>query len=245
MSRSGRVGLGLYLFNDNNGAFSRTGFSATYGYHLTLNRSQLSFGLSLAGFQYKIDKSKVRVEDLGDNIILATDNKAYVTDANFGVYYSDRNIYAGFSALNLFESYFRLSNRQGAGFKLERHYILMTGYRYDLIDFLFVEPSFLFRLSESMLSQLDLNLKFYFKEDYWGGISYRTGSGSRVAQESISGRGSSLIFMGGARVDKVLFGYAFDYTLASISKRTVGSHELMIAVKFGDNARRYRWLNRY
>ena len=245
MSRSGRVGLGGYLFSDNNGAFSRTGFSFTYGYHLTLDRSQLSFGLSLAGFQYKVDKSKIILEDSDDFLVNSTDDKAYVTDANFGVYYTDRNIYAGFSTQNLFESYFRLSNREGAGFKLERHYLLMAGYRYDMIDFLFVEPSIFFKASESLLSQLDINLKFYFKEDYWGGLSYRTGSGSRVAQESISGRGASIIVMAGARIDKVLFGYAFDYTLASISSRTLGSHELMLAIKFGDNARRYRWLNRY
>jgi len=28
-------------------------------------------------------------------------------------------------------------------------------------------------------------------------------------------------------------------------KHTFGSHELMAAVKFGDTARRYRWLNTY
>jgi len=28
-------------------------------------------------------------------------------------------------------------------------------------------------------------------------------------------------------------------------KHSYGSHEFMVAIKFGDNARRYRWLNRY
>jgi len=245
MSRSGRVGLGLYIFHDQNGAFGRTGIQGTYAYHLTLRRSQLSMAGSIIAFQYNLDKDKLNPENPDDQLLLSTESNAFITDANVGVYYSDKNIYAGFSVQNLFESFLKFNNREGAGFKLERQYITMAGYRFDLIDFLFIEPSFLFKLSESVVSQMDMNLKFYFKEDYWAGFSYRTGSGSRVAQESISGSGNSLIIMAGARIDKFYFGYAFDYTFSSISSKTIGSHEVMLGVKFGDSSRRYRWLNRY
>lgn len=245
MSRSGRVGFGAYVFNDANGALGRTGLSGTYAYHLTLKRSQLSMGFSVGGFQYRIDRSKIRLENEDDYLMRITDDKAYITDANLGVYYSDRYIYAGISTQNLFESFFRLDNRQGAGYKLERTYIAMSGYRFDVIDFLFLEPSFLFKFSESIIAQVDINLKAYIKEDYWLGLSYRSGGASNITKESIKGRGSSLILMAGARVDKYYFGYAFDYTFNSISSKTIGSHEIMLAVKFGDSARRYRWLNRY
>ena len=46
-SRSGKVGLGGYFFNDRNGAVERIGIKGTYAYHLYFSRSQLSFGLSL------------------------------------------------------------------------------------------------------------------------------------------------------------------------------------------------------
>jgi type IX secretion system PorP/SprF family membrane protein len=245
MSRSGKVGFGGYIYNDQNGAISKTGVQGTYTYHLTFHRSQLSMGASLKTFQYKIDRNLLNPENPNDRLLLETDTKAYITDANFGTYYSDRYVYAGLSVQNLFESFFRFNNREGAGFKLERTYTTMAGYRFDLIDFLFIEPSFLFKFSENIVSQLDLNVKFYYKEDYWAGISYRTGSGTKIAQETLGGRGSALIFMAGARVDKYFFGYAFDYSFSSISAKTIGSHELMLAVKFGDSARRYRWLNRY
>jgi type IX secretion system PorP/SprF family membrane protein len=245
MSRSGRVGLGGYIFNDSNGALSKLGFAGTYSYHITLRRSQISLGTSINSFQYKIDKTKLNPESPNDRLLLETDSKAFITDANFGTYYTDRYIYAGLSVQNLFESFFKLNNREGAGFKLERHYLAMAGYRFDLIDFLFIEPSFLFKASESYVAQVDMNIKVYYKEDYWAGISYRSGGGTRIANESLRGRGSSLIIMAGARVDKYYFGYAFDYTFSSISSKTIGSHELMIAAKFGDSARRYRWLNRY
>ena len=44
--------------------------------------------------------------------------------------------------------------------------------------------------------------------------------------------------MGGIRVDKYYFGYAFDYTFNAIGARTLGSHEIMAAIKFGDNAQK-------
>jgi hypothetical protein len=66
-----------------------------------------------------------------------------------------------------------------------------------------------------------------------------------MSEESISGTGSAMVIMAGIKVDKFYFGYAFDYTFSAIGARTLGSHEIMAAVKFGDNARRYRWLNRY
>lgn len=245
MSRSGKVGVGGYIFNDNNGAFSRTGFEAAYAYNMSLRRSELSFGFSINSFQYKLDKSKLILTNPDDLLLLNTESRAYIADASVGAYYTDRNLYAGFSVQNLFQSFFKFNNRQGAGFKLQRQYLTMAGYRYDPIDFLFVEPSFLLKISQGAVSQLDMNVKFYFKEDYWGGISYRTGSGSRIATESLNGRGSALIFMAGARVDKYYFGYAFDLTFSSIRSHTLGSHEIMLAIKFGDSARRYRWLNRY
>jgi type IX secretion system PorP/SprF family membrane protein len=246
MSRSGKVGYGLYIFNDQNGAFRRSGIQGAYAYHIGLRRSQLSFGLSLNAFQYFIDQEKIRLYTLSaeEQALINNDTK-YITDGNFGTYYSDKNIFAGFSVLNLFESNLKLGNREGAGFRMERNYLLMGGYRFDLIDFLFVEPSFLFKFSENVVVQNDLTLKFYYKDEYWGGVSYRTGSGSRVSSESIGGRGSSLIFMVGVKVDKFFFGYSFDYTFSSISKNTYGSHEIILAVRFGDSARRYRWLNRY
>lgn len=246
MSRSGKVGYGGYIFNDQNGAFRRTGMQVAYGYHIGLHRSQLSFGLSLNSFQYTIDRDKIRLETItSEEEELINSNTRYITDANFGAYYSDRQMFAGFSVMNLFESNIRLNREEGASFTMERNYLAMGGYRLNVVDFYFVEPSFMFKFSENVVVQNDLTLKLFYKDEYWGGISYRTGSGSRVSAESVNGRGSSVIFMVGAKIDKFTFGYSFDHTFSAISGNTYGSHEIILAAKFGDNARRYRWLNRY
>src|SRR4030042_4362860 len=101
MSRSGRVGMGLYVFSDWNGAFNRTGVQYTYSYHIKLRKSLLSFGASLTGYQFRIDNETIKLYT-EDQFYYNMDKSAMIPDANFGIYYTDRNIYAGLSALKLF-----------------------------------------------------------------------------------------------------------------------------------------------
>lgn len=246
MSRSGRVGYGVYAFTDMSGAFNRTGLQGTYTYHIPLDRSQISLGLSVTGYQFRIDDSKIRLLEVDDPVLLNTEKSAFIPDANFGVYYSDRNLYAGISAMQLFQSPLKLgADKEGPGFRMIRHYFITAGYRFEVSRDILMEPSFLFKTTEKFLAQADINVKMYFQENYWAGISWRTGGSYSLVEESMKGKGSSAIIMGGLRVDKYYFGYSFDYTFNAIGARTWGSHEIIAAVKFGDNARRYRWLNRY
>lgn len=246
MSRSGRVGYGLYAFTDLSGAFSKTGVQGTYSYHIPLANSQVSFGLSLTGYQFRINADKIQLLDDNDILLLNTEKSAFVPDANFGVYYSDEHLYAGISVMQLFQSPLKLgADKNGPGYSMIRHYFTTAGYRFEISRDILMEPSFLFKTTEEFVAQIDVNLKMYFQEDYWAGVSYRTGGSYKLIEESFNGKGSSAVIMGGLRVDKFYFGYAFDYTFNAIGVRTFGSHEIMAAVKFGDNARRYKWLNRY
>jgi len=49
----------------------------------------------------------------------------------------------------------------------------------------------------------------------------------------------------GLKYDKFYFAYAFDFALTDIRKISWGTHEITLAVKFGESARRYRWVNAY
>ena len=131
----------------------------------------------------------------------------------------------------MFQSYLKLGNVTLDDYRMLRHYYLTGAYNFQLPRGFEIEPSILFKTTERWLPQFDINLKVFYKEDYWAGVSYRTDG--------------ALIILGGVRVKQFYFGYAFDYTLSSIQKHSIGSHEIMIAVKLGDNARRYRWRDRY
>jgi len=246
MSRSGRVGYGIYAYLDMAGAFNRTGIQGTYSYHIPLENAQLSFGISLTGFQFGINENKIKLLEAQDDLLSTTEKSAFVPDANFGVYFTNNAFYAGASAMQLLQSALKIgADKNGPGYKMIRHYYVTAGYRFEISPEVLLEPSFLFKTTEKYISQIDVNLKSYIGENYWAGVSYRTGGSYGLTEETINGNGSAAIIMAGIKVDKFYFGYAFDYNFSAIGSRTLGSHEIMAAIKFGDNARRYRWLNRY
>jgi type IX secretion system PorP/SprF family membrane protein len=230
-TRSGKVGLGGYIFNDQTGLINRTGIQLTYAYHISIAMGQLSFGLAGTAYQFNVDREKIKLYDENDLLINTFDNNLFVPDANIGVYYSSPLFYAGLSASQLFQASIKFGESGYDKFRLLRHYYLIGGYNIDVNDYLIFEPSILLKTSELWNFQMDLTAKAYIYDDYWAGISFRTGG--------------ALIIMGGLRVDKFYFGYAFDYTLSSIQKHSFGSHEFMLAMKLGDSARRYKWLIRY
>jgi type IX secretion system PorP/SprF family membrane protein len=60
----GKVGFGGYVFSDINGLVRRTGIQVAYAYHMWLqNSTQLSMGLSLTGYHYKINEDELSFED--------------------------------------------------------------------------------------------------------------------------------------------------------------------------------------
>lgn len=230
-SRAGRVGVGGYIFDDRNGLIGRSGLQLTYAYHIRMEENQLSFGLSGTFWQFRIDKQNARLFSQDDDLFNTMDNAMFIPDANVGVYYSSAKYYVGISADQLFQSSLKFGGLGYDQYKLYRHIYLLGGYNFLVAENIMLEPSLLLKTSRFQSFQMDLTAKAYFYEDYWAGLSFRTGS--------------ALILMGGVRVDKFYFGYAFDYSFTSIMAHTYGTHEIMIAMKFGDSARRFKWLQRF
>jgi len=231
-STEGRVGVGGYVFDDRNGLVSRTGFQLTYAYHIWLEETQLSFGLSGTAFQFRINDEELTFFDQSEPLLSGDLRKTiFVPDANAGVYLLNYRYHVGFSVAQLFQSYLKIGTAGLSDYRMLRHYYLSAGYVFPLQNEFTLEPSILIKTTEDLLYQIDFNAKLQYKENYWIGLSYRTAG--------------AMVLFAGVRLDKFYFGYAFDYTLSSIMKHSLGSHEFMMAVKFGDNARRFRWLDRY
>lgn len=231
MSRSGNVGLGGYIYNDRNGIIDRTGLQGTYTYHIWMDRNQLSFGISLTAFQMKLDDRNAVLYNIDDPLLNNSRKALFVPDVNLGVYFSNPSYYVGASTAQLLQSALKFGNDGYREFRMLRHYYFMAGYGFFLDNGITIEPSLMLQATMESKPQVDINARVYYRDDYWGGISYRTSG--------------ALIMMGGVKVDRFYFGYAFDYSMSSIRKHSFGSHEFMASVKFGDTARRYRWLNRY
>jgi type IX secretion system PorP/SprF family membrane protein len=231
-SRAGKVGIGGHIYNDHNGPIDRTGIEGTYAYHLDFEKTLISFGLSVNLFQMRLNTDKlILADDLPDDVIDGGKHTLFIPDASIGIYALSRDYYAGISTINVLQSSVQFGKNRTGDYHLNRQYNLMGGYKYELNDDLLVEPSFLLKVPQTMRAQLDVQMKVYIKQDYWAGLTFRTGS--------------AFCIFGGAKVDRYFIGYAFDYNFNSLMKHTFGSHEIMAAVKFGESARRYKWLNTY
>lgn len=231
-STNGRVGLGGFIYHDLNGAVERTGISGSYAYHIFLRENQLSFGISAGVFQFRIRSEDITYLDDGDMVIEEGMREVlYVPDANFGVHYMSYKYFVGFSINNLFQSYLKMGDEYLDEFKQLRHYYLIGGYRFYFSRDHELETSALIKMTERLAIQADIGAKYYYKQDYWAGLYYRTTN--------------TLITVIGVRYNQLHIGYAFDYNFSQIRAYSWGSHELVIALKLGDSARRYRWLNRY
>jgi type IX secretion system PorP/SprF family membrane protein len=231
---SGRIGLGGFVYNDINGRIRRTGFQGTYAYHIYMRDVQLSFGGSISAYQFSVNVTQKDTYDPSIIDPLIGKNQKISPDANVGVLISSEKYYAGLSATSLFQSSFQFGNgNPNDAYRILRQYYVIGGYRIEPYKSPFaVEPSILLTFTERMSNSLDLNIKGYYKQAYWVGVSYRTVG--------------AMVMMFGARYQKFTFGYAFDYNFSDVSTLSrAGSHEIMIGYKLGDTARRYRWLNRF
>jgi hypothetical protein len=83
-----------------------------------------------------------------------------------------------------------------------------------------------------------LGLSLIFKNSYWAGVAYRTG-GMVITNIRFKFVPSQVM------MTSMFFGYSFDFSINDMSRSTYGTHEVVIALKFGETGKRFRWLDRY
>ena len=236
-TKGGKVGLGGYVFNDNNGIMKRTGVQFAYAYHITMGRTggipnDLSFGLALTAYQFAVNTNDL-IYNHDDPLLNSYDRSVFIPDFNFGASFTTSKYYLGFSMTNLFRGSLLFADKSITKRTELGNFYLTGGYKFPLSPDWILEPSAFIKASDMFLKsvQMDLTARVYYKEDYWVGMSYRTND--------------AIIAMLGLKYDRFYFAYAFDFTLTDIRKQSYGTHELSLAVKFGESARRYRWINAY
>jgi len=236
-TKGGKVGLGGYVFNDNNGIMKRTGVQFAYAYHISMGRTggipnDLSFGLALTAYQFAVNTNDL-IYNHDDPLLNSYDRSVFIPDFNFGASFTTSKYYLGFSMTNLFRGSLLFADTSITKRTELGNFYLTGGYKFPLSPDWILEPSAFIKASDMFLKsvQMDLTARVYYKEDYWVGMSYRTND--------------AIIAMLGLKYDRFYFAYAFDFTLTDIRKQSYGTHELSLAVKFGESARRYRWINAY
>ena len=237
-TKGGKVGLGGYIFSDYNGIMRRTGFEAAYSYHISMGQTggypnDLAFGLALSVYQFAINTNDQLLYSADDPLLNNYDRSVIIPDFNFGASFTTAKYYAGFAMTNILRGSLLFADTTDSKRTELGNFYLTGGIKIPLNNDFTLEPSAFIKSSDMLFKsvQMDLTARVYYKEDYWAGLSFRTGD--------------AIIAMVGLKYDRFHFGYAVDFTLTQIRKQSFGTHELTLAVKFGESARRYRWINAY
>ncbi len=236
-TKGGNVGLGGYIFSDHNGIMRRTGFQMMYAYHIPMRQiagypSTLSFGLAFTGYQFAINTEDL-IFDPDDPFLNNYDRSVFIPDFNFGVTFTTARYYAGFSMTNILRGALMFADTTAINRNELGHFFLTGGYKFELAPDWVLEPSAFIKSSDlfSRTFQADITARVYYRNDYWVGLSYRTND--------------AIILLAGVKYDRFHFGYATDFSVTDIRRQSLGTHELTLAIKFGESARRYRWINAF
>lgn len=226
----GKNGIGILVYNDKNGLIGKTGLNLIYSYHLQMDNSQISFGISLSTYQFRIKTSDITTYTYSDPLVDKSRKNIFITDASIGFNYMYNNIFnIGLSTKNLFQSVIKYGDdNEFTDYQQIRQYYLVSNYMYNIDKYFSIEPSILLNFNENLNIHSDITLKGYYEKSYWLGFSYRTSQ--------------SFITMIGIRMDSFYIGYAFDYSLRNIQRISYGSHEIILIYRIGDNKTRYKWL---
>lgn len=227
-SRSGRVGLGGSIFSDRNGIVNRTGFQGTYAYHLNFSNTwQLSMGLSIQGYQFRIDDSNSPYADPGDPLISSSKKSFFIPDASTGIFVTNGDLYGGITLTDILGSSLKIGNEINIDYRTQRKYNLLAGYKLKISSKIILEPSVLLQGTRTNFS-MDMNTRMIYMQNYWAGISYRSNN--------------SMVVMIGGRFDMFFIGYAYDIDMGLVRTYSAGSHEVILGLRIGDNSiRRFRW----
>ena len=224
-------GVGVSLYNDQNGNTSQAGAKVSFAHHIILDyysKQYLSFGLSYNFNSFKIDASALDPI----NFDPAINNNRFTANNNFdvGLLYRNRGFYMSFNASNILNK--DIDQFTGIEPGLLRNYQVYSGYvfRSKTYNRTEIEPSVYYQLFASdRRSSTDLNIKFrkFNRDDdyYWGGISYR------FLNDQI-GKPLNVGPMVGFKKSSFYFGYSYQTTLNQLGPFNTGTHVVTLGLDF-------------
>ncbi len=212
-----RSGVGVHVVNDKLGPLHNIDAKVSYAYHLAINETKLSFGLSAGIYSQAVNKSYYRYNDVPDPIVSMLEESQIRPDMSGGVYYRAQKYFAGvsFSHLTKSEFDFAADNLKNA---LENHMFVTAGYDYEYNYDLTITFSGLLKNVNLNSTSFELSAIGYYKDKFWGGLSYRQ------SEAAIAMLGYSLF-----KDNSLRFGYAFDYVINHPEAKAPTSHEFLLS----------------
>ncbi len=208
-------GFGAEIVNDNLGASNSLSVQASYAYHINVKESKLSFGLRFGVISRSVNFDQYRWADPNDPYRLEGKETQAQPDLGVGVYFQNKNYFAGISVNHLIETQFNFGIDDLRN-SLESNFVVLGGYHYDVTYNLVITPSVIIK-SDFNTYSFDLSAIATYREKMWGGISFRQSEAAIVIL------GYSLF-----KDNSLKFGYSFDYIIQDQEAKQATSHEILL-----------------
>jgi type IX secretion system PorP/SprF family membrane protein len=216
------MGVGLIISNDHIGVTDQTDIFGNYSYQLPLGKGKLAFGIKAGASRYSYQYDKLTYWDETDMVFTGSKNSAWLPKFGCGTYYYSERWYAGLSVPTLlaYDPDHNFSIDVNESTFIRRHYFLTSGYVVDLNSQFKLKPSFLLKYVPNAPLEADINLNLLYKDQFWFGVSGRSGDAITVMIE----------YQTNCRLRA---GYAYDFTTSKLKNYSAGTHEIMIGYDFG------------
>lgn len=227
--KSIQSGVGFTMLHDAIGFLRNNYFKLNYSFQYYFNNigtASAGIGLGMQNMSVTPNWITPQVAPSADAALMPSLTGVSQTnfDMNFGLYFKgDLGYYAGISAGHLTSPTF-----SNLSYDAVLHYYVFGGI--DLSNELIgqfpaqlkIIPSFLMK-TEAASTQLDLNVRALWNDQFYGGIGYRTqdavalmvGFQTPISQTKLADQ-------------YIRIGYSYDITTSALNQYSVGTHEVMI-----------------
>lgn len=224
IGESQKVGLGLSIVNDEIGPTQETYFDIDFSYTIkTSEIGNLAFGLKAGGHLLDVNFDRLSKFDLSDPRFERNIDNKFSPNVGIGMYFYTQKFYIGLSVPNLLETdHFdndNLNTSQGASVIAEEraNYYFISGYTFDLSEYLKFKPAVLTKLVFGAPLQVDASANFLLYEKVTLGVGYRWSA-------AFSG------LVGFQVSDSLMIGFAYDRETSTLGNTSFddGSYEILV-----------------
>ena len=206
------MAVGLNFFNDRIGLQQTNSFAAQYSYRLLFDeRKYLAFGLGVGGDNYSWNLNEANTSTANDPAF-AGSYSAFRINGSFGIYYRTPRYYVGFSIPQFFQNTSNISRLDIQ----QLHYLLLTGYYFELSEDFILNPSAQIKLVSNSPIQADLLIRGIYQ--FMGlSLGYRTENSLLIGAEFMI-------------KERIRVGYMFNYDVGKLARVKGGSSEIYLGL---------------
>jgi type IX secretion system PorP/SprF family membrane protein len=221
------TGLGFEIMHDEIGVTTDTKFLGNYAYHLQLNDTwKLAMGIKAGAAWYSVDYNKLSIQNPNE----FNNFDGIRTDINInigsGFFIHNEKFYLGFGVPNILKTKY-IDSYNATLSNSRPNYYLSSGYKFDLQNDLYLQPSVLMRF----VNGAPINAMFAgtvnWQEKFYGSLNVDLNS-------TIGG------FAGFRIAEQFLLGYSYDASINKFSNSNGGIHSFFLNIRLEDYWQRER-----